>query len=295
MLGDFPSGKLLFMRLLCISFATCLFVSACARWFPTTSENSKNALTPSAPQTANSLSPTFKTPHVSTPATPVVAMTLISTPSISWTAAPSSTGAPSFSLCSPIEGFPLVDLPRIISVGYHPPPKGQDDRHEGVDFCFYRWKDLGSIEGKGAQSVLSGWIAAALDGTFPYGSFVIVETPAALIPQDLRVELKMGFNESLYVLYAHLQDQSLKVHLGQEVSSCQILGFVGRTGNTKAPHLHFETRIGPPGARFEGMSNFVDSTTEEERKNYRIWRIGGSYNHFDPMNLLSFGIEAAFP
>jgi len=143
--------------------------------------------------------------------------------------------------------------------------------------------------------VLSGWIAAALDGTFPYGSFVIVETPADFIPPDLRTALKMDSDESLYSLYAHLQDQSLKVRLGQEVSSCQILGFVGRTGNTKAPHLHFETRIGPQGARFMGMSNFVDSATQEERKNYRIWRIGGLYNHFDPMNLLSYGLEAAQP
>jgi murein DD-endopeptidase MepM/ murein hydrolase activator NlpD len=151
---------------------------------------------------------------------------------------------------------------------------------------------LGAIEGKNVQSVLTGWIAAALDGTFPYGSFVIVETPGYLIPPDLRIILKMSPDESLYTLYAHLQDQSLKVHLGQQVSNCQVLGSVGRTGNTKAPHLHFETRIGPPGARFTGMSNFVDSATDEERKNYRIWRIGGAYNHFDPMTLIMYFIEA---
>ena len=201
------------------------------------------------------------------------------------------TSIPELPMCSPIQGFALEDLPRIISVGYRPPPKGQDDRHEGVDFCFYTWKDLGSIEGKIVQAVLPGRVAAALNGTFPYGSFVIIETPGDSIPQGLRETLEMKVDESLYTLFAHLQDQSLKVELDEEVLQCQALGSVGRTGNTNAPHLHFETRIGLSGARFIGMSNFINSATSEERKNYRIWRISGLYNHFDPMDLLRWGIE----
>jgi len=198
-----------------------------------------------------------------------------------------------FLMCSPIEGFLIKDLPKITSVGYHPPPKGQDDRHEGVDFCFYQWKDLGPIEGKNIQSVLPGRVAAALEETFPYGNFVIIETPGDLIPRDLRETLNMNIEESLYTLYAHLQDLSLKVELDEEVTNCQTLGAVGRTGNTYAPHLHFETRIGLSGARFTGMSNFTDFATMEERKNYRIWRISGLYNHFDPMILLSWGFVSS--
>ena len=205
---------------------------------------------------------------------------------------PSKTSIPPLEMCSPIGGITLRDLPHIISVGYLPEPKCSYPQHMGVDFCFYQWNDLGSIEGRSVQSVLSGWIAAALDGTFPYGSFVIVETPADRIPQSLRKTLKLDSDESLYALYAHLQDKSFKVHLGQEISACQILGSVGRTGNTYAPHLHFETRIGPPGARFIEMSNFTEFATDGERKNYRIW-VAGSYDPFDPMNLLTYGIEAA--
>jgi murein DD-endopeptidase MepM/ murein hydrolase activator NlpD len=277
-----------------LAFLFAFLVSGCAA--PSSFPASPSLTTGQA-----SHSSVFTTSLISTPTGTISSPTLFPTfqPSTQQpsTFQPSSspTGTPSFELCSPIEGFPYQDLPRIVSVGYNTPPKGQDDRHEGVDFCFYHWKNLGGIEGKGVQAVLPGSIAAALDGTFPYGSFVMVETTADRIPEDLRTVLKLSLDQSLYTLYAHLQDRSLEVYLGQEVTSCQVLGSVGRTGNTNAPHLHFETRIGPQGAWFEGMSNFVDSATEEERKNYRLWRIGGLYNHFDPMDLLLYGFEAVRP
>jgi hypothetical protein len=43
-----------------------------------------------------------------------------------------------------------------------------------------------------------------------------------------------------YALYAHLRRDSLRVGVGDEVSPETVLGEVGHTGNSTAPHLHFQ-------------------------------------------------------
>lgn len=55
------------------------------------------------------------------------------------------------------------------------------------------------------------------------------------------VELAKG----RYALYAHLQTGSVKVKTGDRVQRGQVLGLLGNTGNTDAPHLHFHMMDGP--------------------------------------------------
>ena len=43
-----------------------------------------------------------------------------------------------------------------------------------------------------------------------------------------------------YATYAHLQPGSLKVKVGEQVKRGQVLGLVGNSGNSTAPHLHFQ-------------------------------------------------------
>ncbi len=195
---------------------------------------------------------------------------------------------PPFQLCSPLEGIERADLPLLISDGYTAPLPGSDARHEGIDLVYYNFKGHRMIEGTPALALMDGRVAAALNGTFPYGSFVIIETPTERLPDDLKALLNLPPGDSLYYLYAHLQDQSLTVSLDQPVRACQVLGAVGKTGNTAAAHLHLETRLGPPGARFEGMSYFTDAATAAEKANYRLWRISWTYQHFDPLRLLGY-------
>jgi hypothetical protein len=58
-----------------------------------------------------------------------------------------------------------------------------------------------------------------------------------------RVIIKMARDR--YVFYAHFQPHSIRVHEGQRVRAGQVLGLLGNSGNSAAPHLHFGIHNGP--------------------------------------------------
>jgi len=190
-------------------------------------------------------------------------------------------------ICSPLEGHAIDELPGIVSASYDPPPPGKEKRHHGVDFSYYRRGERESILGVGVQSVFEGRVVTAMAESFPYGNFVIVETPAARLPASLLGELELEGGQSLYLLYAHLQNPPL-VSTGDVVLSCQLLGDVGKSGNAGIAHLHLEARIGPQGAVLERMAYYHTQTSAEERSNYELWRTSGTFKHLDPMRIFTF-------
>jgi murein DD-endopeptidase MepM/ murein hydrolase activator NlpD len=192
-----------------------------------------------------------------------------------------------YKLCSPLALTPLIELPKIISAPYKPPPRGSEERHHGVDFAYYRKHGRASIAGEGVQAVLGGKVVAAINDLFPYGNMVIVETPFSDISVKLAGNLGLAQGESLYVLYAHMEEEPL-VKLGDELKACQPLGRVGKSGNAgNMTHLHLETRRGPAGAVFYSMAYYDSQATPLEKQNYKLWRTSGLFQHFDPMQLLS--------
>jgi len=193
------------------------------------------------------------------------------------------TPIPEFKVCSPIANVELNYLKKIISDPYRPPPPGSDDRHEGVDFSYYSLAGKRTfIAGVGIHSVLPGIVAAAITSSFPYGNFVIVETPRDWLPVAIRDRLDIPEGSSLYLLYAHMQS-SPQVTLGENLESCHLLGRVGNSGNSAVAHLHLEARRGPAEAAFEMMAAFQPTVSPEERANYKLWRTSGLFVHFDPM------------
>ena len=162
---------------------------------------------------------------------------------------------------------------------------GKDDRHQGVDFSYYRQAGRATIEGEGVQSVLAGRVAAAIQDSFPFGNLVIVETAKDDLPDDLLQALKPAQGQSLYVLYAHLEAPPL-VQPGDPIQACQALGAVGKSGNAGVAHLHLETRFGPVDRVFSGMAYYTPRASQPERDNYVLWRMSGVFQHFDPMVLL---------
>jgi murein DD-endopeptidase MepM/ murein hydrolase activator NlpD len=197
----------------------------------------------------------------------------------------------SIEACSPLEAHSWADLQEIVSFPYDPPPPGKDTGHHGVDFSYYRRGDRLSILGVPIQSVLAGETAAVILDRPPYGNMVIIETRFEQIHIQLVEMLAIEPGESLYLLYAHM-DQAPLPGLGEPVGCGQVIGEVGNTPPewSSAPHLHFEGRVGPPGERFGGMAYYDTSASLEELENYRRWRMSGEFRLFDPMLLLAFGL-----
>lgn len=234
------------------------------------------------------------------------------------TVQPSSTPIPSTPtpelirmVCSPLQGETLKSISEILTQPFKMPRPGNDDGHQGVDFSFYRRNDKIGIEGLQVFAVLEGKVVTVINDRGPYGNAVIIETPLnsiskALIAQiqipaaqptvmpDPRVNCPAGEltfsvdteNQSLYLLYGHLLNP-VSLSVGDEVRCGQLIGAVGNTGYSSNPHLHFETRLGPSGARFDSMAYYIDNSTDSERYNYCVWRVSNLFQLFDPIKLLS--------
>jgi hypothetical protein len=61
-----------------------------------------------------------------------------------------------------------------------------------------------------------------------------------------------------FAFYAHLQPGSLRVRRGDRVRPGEVLGLLGNSGNTDAPHLHFHVMDGPSPLRSNGLPFVID-------------------------------------
>lgn len=62
-----------------------------------------------------------------------------------------------------------------------------------------------------------------------------------------------------YALYAHMQPGSVAVKVGQRIHRGELLGRVGNTGSSTAPHLHFHVTDGPDAVASEGKPYVFDN------------------------------------
>ncbi|MDT5079558.1 MAG: hypothetical protein QOJ80_4195, partial [Mycobacterium sp.] len=56
-----------------------------------------------------------------------------------------------------------------------------------------------------------------------------------------------------YAFYAHLKTGTVKVKVGDQLTTGQVLGNLGNTGNSDAPHLHFHVMSTPDPLRSNGL------------------------------------------
>jgi hypothetical protein len=101
-------------------------------------------------------------------------------------------------------------------------------------------------------AVADATVASVVDGlpdNVPDDIFPLVP----LIPATMfgnRVTLDLGHDR--YATYAHLQ-AGLQVHQGDKVRAGQLLGAIGNSGRSTAPHLHFQVTDGPDPIASEGV------------------------------------------
>jgi Peptidase family M23 len=121
--------------------------------------------------------------------------------------------------------------------------------------------DVHSYPGYGADvlAVADGKVVDTLNtlddqkpGTLPDRKTITLENV-----DGNHVVLDLG--DGVFAFYAHLQKGSVKVALGERVKRGQVLGKLGNTGNTSAPHLHFHLMEGSSVLGSNGMPYVFNS------------------------------------
>ena len=123
------------------------------------------------------------------------------------------------------------------------------DKHALESYMIYGREVLAVADGTviASRNDLPEQIPGALPANLPIadadGNFIILDIGGA------------------YVLYAHLQPGSVLVAAGAQVKRGDIIGKVGNTGNTQAPHLHLHVVDGPSPLLSNGIPYVFDSFT----------------------------------
>src|SRR5215470_12643709 len=89
-------------------------------------------------------------------------------------------------------------------------------------------------------------------GRLPEPSFITIETV-----DGNHVVLDLGGGR--FAFYAHLQKNSIRVRPGDSVKKGAVLGKLGNTGNTSAPHLHFHIMNRPSPIAADGIPYLIDT------------------------------------
>ena len=229
--------------------------------------------------------------------TPTTQPTLAPSPQPSATMAaeptPTGTPIPISSVCTPLRDHAMVDLYKYVSQPFVAPlGENKELGHHGVDFAYYHRDGVGGpLVGNPIQSVLDGTMAG-LGYNAVYGNYLIIETPYERLPVDLAAQYPIHPGESLYLLYAHMQDLA-PFEIREPLDCGQQIGTVGKSGRQPdmiaEAHLHLETRVGPSGIFIEPMAFYDTQASEAEKAEYLKWRTSDTFVLFDPMMLVDYG------
>ena len=110
--------------------------------------------------------------------------------------------------------------------------------------------------GKKVLAVADARVVAAVDR---YKDQIPGDLPPGIMLEEAdgnHIVLDLG--NGRYGLYAHLKPGSITVKEGDTVKHGQVLGLVGNTGNTSAPHLHFHVMSSQSTLGSNGLPYVID-------------------------------------
>ena len=108
-----------------------------------------------------------------------------------------------------------------------------------------------SYFGTDIHAVAEGPVVAVLDGL---PEQIPSKTPTGLpLEQYGGNHIVQDIGDGNYAFYAHLKTGSLKVKVGDRLTTGQVIAALGNTGNSDAPHLHFHVMSTPDPLRSDGL------------------------------------------
>lgn len=114
-----------------------------------------------------------------------------------------------------------------------------------------------TIFGKPVFAVSDATVASVVDG--------LPEQTPGTYPTNISLDQADGNSVILdlggqrYAMYAHMQPGSIKVRKGDSVKAGEVIGLVGNSGNSVAPHLHFQVMNGPLSLGSNGFPYEIDN------------------------------------
>ena len=110
-------------------------------------------------------------------------------------------------------------------------------------------------------------ILAVADGTVIETQSDLEDQKPGVLPDPKTINIDnvdgnhviLDLGNGVYAFYAHIQKDGVLVHVGDHVTRGQVLGKLGNTGNTSAPHLHFQLMDGPSALGAQGLPYVIDS------------------------------------
>ncbi|NYF91920.1 M23 family metallopeptidase [Tunturiibacter empetritectus] len=114
-----------------------------------------------------------------------------------------------------------------------------------------------TIFGKPVYAVADGVVAVAITG--------LPEQTPGKYPTNIPIEDADGnaiiedIGGHHFACYAHMQSASINLHRGDRVKRGQIIGLVGNSGNSVAPHLHFHVMSSELSLASNGLPYQIDA------------------------------------
>lgn len=122
-----------------------------------------------------------------------------------------------------------------------------DDEHRNEDYWGFA---------QPVHSVAAGEVVAAVDSIAdhaPHGPL-----PAVTLANIAGNYVTIRIGPDRYATYGHLKRGSIRVHAGQRVASGEVIALLGNTGQSTAPHLHFQITDGKSFLGSEGVPFVFD-------------------------------------
>jgi peptidase M23-like protein len=160
----------------------------------------------------------------------------------------------------------------------------------GADQRLVHDKDLKKVA---SYNIYGRDVIAVADGTVVATRSDLPEQIPGKLPVGLPVEQADGnfvvldIGNGAFALFAHMQPGSVKVAVGAKVKRGAVLGKVGNTGNTSAPHLHFHVMDGPSPLLSNGLPYVIDQFTMTAVDNAGTEDFNGAEETGSPLTLMT--------